>query len=690
MFKSTSMIPGAALLAALALASGRADAAGACIPAKVSEALADCAPSATTPTVPVADLLVAVTKLQSRATRGNFPGGKRKSKGAVSPQAPRELDAAEKTMEGQLHRFVCDDRPAPGDAVALERHAVIAYALGRLYFDADHFAEAAVTFGEIARGRSETSVGIHASQLYLESINVLGTAGDASCYDEMARDVPVFLGLYCKDGKEKANADQCGVMDRIERDIVRLQAEQKIKEGDKGGPDGRDGSAAYEAGAVMYLQIWERHGRVACESKSPGCERMDEVLYNAARAYQGARNIDKAIAVRKVLVDPRYHLDNTELAMKSLYEIGGSYQAMAFYEEAATWYEAFARKSPRADRAPEALQDATVLRLGLGQPAQAITDADTFNRNYGSSKPGQTAKIAFAIASHLLDSGDREGARKRFEASMAMIDKSEAIDLQIQAHAALGRALDELHKLPEAAVEYGKVRALYREPVKVFEKLKRVYGEWDDRQVARTLTAVGEAMFFFAEEKRRAADAIKLPIYAGTGKREDVAAFLSGPLATWLGQRRTAIAEAEKAYLEVLGIQPASPPKWVIASAARVARMHGRLAAQLLSLPLPKSWKDHGPSPWGAPWEEVRAAFRSGLAEASDPLLTRAKAAYRSCADLSVKYQYFDDHARACAAWLSSHYPAEYPRIDEIRDRPSHRYFAIERGLPLGGIKREE
>jgi hypothetical protein len=38
------------------------------------------------------------------------------------------------------------------------------------------------------------------------------------------------------------------------------------------------GFAEYEAGGAMYLQIWETYGKAACEAKSAGCERMEEVL----------------------------------------------------------------------------------------------------------------------------------------------------------------------------------------------------------------------------------------------------------------------------------------------------------------------------------------------------------------------------------------------------------------------------
>lgn len=685
MSKLTSTILGAALLAAASFTASRGEAAEACIPASLRAALADCTAVASSPAAPLADVLSAAAQLQSRTGSGNLPGNKSARKGAVAPLVPRDLDDAEKKQEGLFHGFLCADKPAPGDVKASQQHAEIEYALARLYFGANRFREAAVTFGDIALHRSETTVGVYASQLYLESLNVLGSAEAPSCYEDMARDVPQFLGLYCKDGKETVNVDHCGVMSRIQLDILRLQAEQKVNEANRGGPDA---FFTYRAAGAMYLQIWEQYGRAACEAKSQSCARMEEVLYNAARAFQAARDIDKAIAVRTIMVDPRYHLELTELAKKAPYEIGGNYQAMAIYDEAASWYERFARANPATEKAPDALSDALVLRLGLGQLAQADADADLFNKSYGSKRPGQTARIVFAMASHALDQHDWKAVKRRFESGMSQIDKNGTIDIQIQAHAALGRALHELHKEPEAAAEYGKVRAIYRDPEAVIKKVTRDSGEdLADRTVAKLLTAVGEAIFFFAEEKRRAAEAIQLPEFKGTGRREDFMAHINGPVRTWLLARRAAIEVAEKAYGEGLALQPMAAPKWVVPSAARVATMHGDLAKQLRSMPPPKGWKRSGPSPWGTTWEEIRAAFRTALVEVSEPMLARAKAANRSCVSYAVKYQWFDESSLACSAWLSRRFPAEYPRIDEIVDRPSHRFFALDRELPIGGVK---
>ncbi|MEP7125114.1 MAG: hypothetical protein ABJE95_29560 [Byssovorax sp.] len=683
MSKTTSMILGAALVAAMSLGANPARAVEACLSPKVREALADCSAAAASP-MAAADLLAAAKQLQSRASMGRLPGGAGRTKLAVL--TARDLDDAETKLDGAFRRFLCDDKPAPGDAAARDRNAEIAYARARLHYSENRFEEAAILFGDLALHRADTPVGVFASQLYLESINVLGSGGIASCYDDMARDVPAFAGLYCEGGKDKVNVDECGVLSKIQRDILRLHAEQRIQVADRGGDDAY---ATYEAGGAMYFQIWEQYGKAACEGKSAGCERMEEILYNAARAYQAARNIDRSIAIRKVLIDPRYHLDATELAKKARYEIAGSYHAMAFYDEAATWYESFARATPAHEKAPEALMDATVLRLGLGQIAQAEANAGELNRTYGSKKPAQTAQIAYALAMSSLDHDDLKGAKKRFEAAMAMIDRNARVDVQILAHAGLARALVGLHEDVRAAAEYEKVRASYRDPERVIKRLQQDYSGDENRPVARVLTAVGEAIFFFAEAKRREAEAIARPVYKGAGERDDVLKFVNRLVSTWIKERRAAIEGAEKAYAEVLNLQPMAPPKWVVASASRVARMHARLRVELLTLPFPKSWKAQGASPWGAPWEEIRAAFRGRLDEVSEPMEARAKAAFKACVNTSVRYQYFDEHASACSAWLSSHYPAEFPRLDEIIDRPSHRYYGVESGLPVGGVKVE-
>ena len=53
------------------------------------------------------------------------------------------------------------------------------------------------------------------------------------------------------------------------------------------------------------------------------CDKMDEVVYNAARAFQAARLVAKAIQARLILLRPEYSMDKSDLAKKAIYEIGG-------------------------------------------------------------------------------------------------------------------------------------------------------------------------------------------------------------------------------------------------------------------------------------------------------------------------------------------------------------------------------
>src|SRR5262249_48480379 len=159
---------------------------------------------------------------------------------------------------------------------------------------------------DIAINYSDKDVGIYASQFYLESLNVLGSGVEPthpSCYDDMAADVPKFIDLYCKGDKAKQNAEQCGILNRIQRDIERLQAEELIKKADKTG--GADSYKMYEKGAGLYLEMWKKYSEAACEAKqTAGCERAEEILYNSAKAFQAARLIAKSIAVRSILINP--------------------------------------------------------------------------------------------------------------------------------------------------------------------------------------------------------------------------------------------------------------------------------------------------------------------------------------------------------------------------------------------------
>src|SRR5262249_53074968 len=142
----------------------------------------------------------------------------------------------------------------------------------------------------------------YAAQLYLESINVLGGQFEkTSCFDDMEKDVPQFLQLFCQGDKATKNADECTSLNKIQVDILRLKAQKLVEVADKSG--GKDALRDYEKGGTAYFEMFRRYCQDPVNNgQQPQAEKCDEIAYNAARAFQAARLVAKAITVRRSLL----------------------------------------------------------------------------------------------------------------------------------------------------------------------------------------------------------------------------------------------------------------------------------------------------------------------------------------------------------------------------------------------------
>jgi hypothetical protein len=154
-------------------------------------------------------------------------GEDRSGEGKHKDLAPRELTEAQRGMIAAFGRYICSFAPAPSEKEAYATHVEVKYARARTYFEAQRWEEAAVAFRDVALSHADSDVGIYAAQLYLESINMLASSAQPTrpvCYDDMGADVPRFVDLYCRDGKEKQNLDACEILNKIQRDLDRLRA----------------------------------------------------------------------------------------------------------------------------------------------------------------------------------------------------------------------------------------------------------------------------------------------------------------------------------------------------------------------------------------------------------------------------------------------------------------------------------
>ncbi|MBW2454329.1 MAG: hypothetical protein JRI68_07455 [Deltaproteobacteria bacterium] len=603
----------------------------------------------------------------------------RRTAGTLTPGSeryqPRQLGEAQEHMLRAFDRYVCNLRPPKGNPVAMEQYVEVKFARARTYYEAAHYDKAALAFRDVALHHSQFEAGIYAANLYLESTHIMRDKwGKDSCVADMGQAVPKLVKLYCAQGDDEARAAQCGIIAQVGRDLDRITAETLVRTADRGGPEATD---QYVAAGERYVKIWRRHGEQACRDELPSCAGMEEVLYNAAQAFQAAHLLARAIRLRELLVHPDTHLANTAPARRAKFELGANYQAIAVYDKAAGWYEQYALENPKKARAPEALSDAVVLRLGLGQPHKAQADAKHFTRLYGASKPQQAAQIAFAIGAHHVDRGAHRTAERTLGRALSQIEAHGSADVRLQAHAMLGRVQAELENHGKAATHFGRVLSQGRDIAKLKQAIHSGNDPADRRQrrLGKALMAIGEARFYFAERERAKAAALVFPKYQGSGTRKDVERFVQTKVGAWLDAKVPAIQRATAAYAEVVKLNdPEPPPRWAIAAGASVGELWGELVTDFIRAPYPRQWDQPGTIPGSQPptlWHELRAKYQAELARKAGPFKKTAKQAYITCLEYGILYQYFDGELRSCEQWLADNYPSEFHVVDEFRGAPT-------------------
>jgi tetratricopeptide (TPR) repeat protein len=612
---------------------------------------------------------------------GNLPAGAGKDakkdpkKTDKAKFAKKDLTDNQKGMLTAFNRYVCYIKPKPEDKEANDQYVEVKYARARTYFEAQHWDEAALAFREVAMSHADKEVGVYAAQLYLESLNIMGSSLEVtkpSCYDDMAVDVPKFIDLYCKGGKEKDNAEQCGIaLPHPARH--RAPARRRAGEGRRQGWAERDSAVREGRWALPRALDEVRRGRLAARSQAGGLRsRSTRSSTTPARSYQAARLVMKSDQ------GPR---DPAQQGLQPS-------EHRAREEERSTRSAATTRRSPSTTRPPSGTRSSrprtprwrrpprpsktrSCCGSASGKRTRPSRTPSSSARTTARRSPSSTAQVAFAIGAHYADKEDWDQARRRLSGAMAQIDKNAALDVQVQAHAFLGRVYGKgLKNTNSAKAEFGKVLGLWRDPAAGIKKIEAVSSGEDEklRRLVKVLKSVGEAQFFFAEEKRKEVEKIRFPEYKGSGTRDDVLKHVKGKVGDWIKKKRPAIEDASKEYEKILDLQPAPPPQWVIAAGSRVGQMWGKFVAEFRAAPIPKEWKGSGPIPGlDLTWEELRGTYYAALDEASEPQKLAAKAAFKKCLDYSVKYQHFDEYSRKCEEWLSKNYSAEFHLVDEFR-----------------------
>ncbi len=240
------------------------------------------------------------------------------------------------------------------------------------------------------------------------------------------------------------------------------------------------------------------------------------------------------------------------------------------------------------------------------------------------------------------DVGKLASVLRRLRAHIKRIDQHASLEDRMLSHALLGRGYASARQLKAARADYDKVLSAWKDPKAAMQKVTR--GETNRAAFSRAgqaLNAVGEALFFHAEQKRKAADSLKPPPYRGPDSNDAIQRFVHKRIAPWLKKRRRLIDEAQRAYLKITALRPAPPPRWVVASAAQVAAMLEALLADMRQAPLPPSVRNN---------PEAKRTYEQAMSSAMAPTRNAAAAATATCREYARKFRVESKYSRQCEA----------------------------------------
>lgn len=581
----------------------------------------------------------------------------------------REFTAMEQGMLNAFQRYVCfvpDSEDLPQ----------IKYRRARIYYETNHFEEASVIFKDIAFNHKDSELGVYAANLYMDSLNVLGTYSEPrrpSCYDDMNENIEPLFGLYCDTPEKRdSNAELCTVLEQLRCDLLRKKAE------------GLQANKDFKQAASVYVSIFRQFRE---------CGRLDEVLFNASINFEAARLLGRAIKVRRVLID-KY--PESEWSKRALYLIGANFHALAIYDTAADYYEQFANKYPGEDGAKctdaeksagtcavahEAMQNAIFFRLGLGDEERAVEDAKSFEKNWSRKFPRETSQVRYSLGSIYERLQDWKRVVDHYSSYISQYKKTALPNELMQANVNVGRAYLSMADKDKGA--RAKADPYFKSAVKIWTDggpdaiaKSDAPDEQKERHLAFAKIAVAEASFHLANEDFEKFAAIGFPVFKASVKdgssaskkakvQEQFTKWMQDDFTKWMGEKAKALDVAQKNYERISELQV---PQWDIAAATRVGDMYLSFVNDFRDAPVPPTLQGD---------DELVDLYYQGLDEASKPWVEKAKNAYEFCLITATKVRWFNEFMTRCETELFKLDPRAYPRAAELRGSDTYTYSAV-------------
>lgn len=641
---------------------------------------------------------------------------------AATRFAPRDFNRQETGMFGAFSRYVCyasaalraqgNNRTpaAEGDEDPRAVVMTIKYRRAYLYYAANKFEEASTLFRDIALPANDDpsreapdpeNLREIAADLYLDTLVVMGQRWNPArpaCFDAMERDLPAIKERFCSASARGQHEEFCGRMDLLGCQILRKKAESLGQ------------ARRFEEAGRAYVVIVRDHPE--CRAREDA--RADEMLYNAAIMFDSANMLGRAMRVRDSLVQiflPR----NSAWAQRALYRLGGNYHAIQVFGRAADYYERYAEYvyanravATQADaeavqQAADALRQATIFRIGLGEEQKALDNAQKFARYFGTEERfrRQAASVVFSIGQIYQDRAERfardttlSADDRRDRSRTAWRDvirhytqfvnryaRQGTLDQQIQGNVALGRGYLKIEDNTNAQLYFRAAVAAWGEvqtnsdgtraqnavtagEQRIREQLASAGEAAVAEAIERTRDNAAEARFWLADFVYKRFMSRRPPNFRGGNSRGAFDTWTRTTLTPYITQQRQNLeSEATQQFQQVIAMHV---PNWEIAAASRLADMFYQFAQIIRQAPMPPEWQRQG-----EPYETLRAEYGAMIDERTQPLVDLAKRGYEACITRATQVRWFNEWSQICERNLNEIDRQRYPLTEEIRTQPN-------------------
>jgi tetratricopeptide (TPR) repeat protein len=439
------------------------------------------------------------------------------------------------------------------------------------------------------------------------------------------------------------------------------------------------------------------------------------------------------------------------LAQKALFQLGQSYMELAYFQDAAEYFERFASKYGAEKEAPQALSTAVFFRRGLGQDTKAIDDSHDFVKYYGQggkhAKKEDAAAVEFSIgniyesqknwdrlvshyAGYLKKWGAQGGTDREILAHVKIgevqwrqscpVDGVNGACITVKRTLAGGRASiqkakkgkGKRHRAKELRTQCGpdtksKITVHARKPnvakaaQEHFATALRLFAggkarvpakDPQDKAVreAEMAYAVAQAKFMQTEAGYEKFLLIQVPTgleFSGDEKKKKKNDESVKKFKKWIEDKSKVLESTSAAYQSVITLKQAH---WAIAALARIGQLYQNFADQLYTVEIPKAPKAP-PGVTGESLDDFNQVFVDSYCDAmsdqAEPLDRKATEGFTKCLAKSTELFWYNEWSAMCEQELYQLKPRDFPMAVEIRAQPGNVEPKLDEPKPILEVK---